>query len=209
MTTMNKKAGFTIVELLLVVIVIVILATISVLSYNGIQTRAQDQTTLSAVKSYKNALYIYRSDNGRYPSYTDTGYSYFNCLGDQYLNDRCYNSDSYRESTLLNAALKSNIGSLPMPTIFTGVNPYSVGGIAYIPTGDQAPNTFWTMDGKPTHWLIYTLSGSESKCSAGPIASVNPAYNGTTVLSYFTATPPASEQTTGGTNPVCWLPIRE
>lgn len=46
----NKKGGtrgFTIVELLIVVVVIAILATITIVSYNGIQNRAHD----SAVKS--------------------------------------------------------------------------------------------------------------------------------------------------------------
>jgi prepilin-type N-terminal cleavage/methylation domain-containing protein len=50
---MNKRGhsqlGFTIVELLIVIIVIAILATITIVSYNGIQQRAKTASSLSTV----------------------------------------------------------------------------------------------------------------------------------------------------------------
>lgn len=49
----NKKQGFTIVELLVVIVVIAILAAVSIAAYTGIQNRAND----SAVQSDLNQLY--------------------------------------------------------------------------------------------------------------------------------------------------------
>jgi len=52
---MNKR-GFTIVELLIVIVVIAILASISVVAYNGIQTRARDSQRSSDISAIKKAL---------------------------------------------------------------------------------------------------------------------------------------------------------
>lgn len=67
----NKKTlqhGFTIVELLIVIVVIGILAAISVVSYNGIQNRAHATVTATNIKAYVNALEMYRIDTGTYVS---------------------------------------------------------------------------------------------------------------------------------------------
>jgi prepilin-type N-terminal cleavage/methylation domain-containing protein len=47
---MNKSRGFTIVELLIVVVVITILAAITIVAYNGIQTRAKQSAAQSSAK---------------------------------------------------------------------------------------------------------------------------------------------------------------
>jgi prepilin-type N-terminal cleavage/methylation domain-containing protein len=47
----QKQTGFTIVELLIVIIVIAILATITIVSYNGITNRAYDTATTSGVRT--------------------------------------------------------------------------------------------------------------------------------------------------------------
>ncbi len=44
----QKQKGFTIVELLIVVVVIAILASLTILSYNGIVSRASDSTVKTA-----------------------------------------------------------------------------------------------------------------------------------------------------------------
>jgi prepilin-type N-terminal cleavage/methylation domain-containing protein len=51
----NKK-GFTIVELLVVIVVIAILATISVTAYNGIQNRANNTAIQSDVKNFSTVI---------------------------------------------------------------------------------------------------------------------------------------------------------
>jgi general secretion pathway protein G len=62
-----KQKGFTIVELLIVIVVIGILAAITIVAYSGIQTRGRDSVRSSDVKSIQTALEMYKSDNGVYP----------------------------------------------------------------------------------------------------------------------------------------------
>lgn len=65
----NMKAkGFTIVELLIVIVVIGILAAITIVAYNGITKRASDTQRRSDVQSIAKALELYYIDNNRYPA---------------------------------------------------------------------------------------------------------------------------------------------
>ena len=61
------RKGFTIVELLIVIVVIAILAAVTTVTYNGAQTRAENIKTISAVNEYAKALKIYKIDQGEYP----------------------------------------------------------------------------------------------------------------------------------------------
>lgn len=67
----NEKAGFTIVELLIVIVVIAILAAISVGTYSGIQSRARDVARVNKIKSIAQAIELYKVDNGQYPPIQD------------------------------------------------------------------------------------------------------------------------------------------
>lgn len=60
--------GFTIVELLIVIVVIAILAAITIVAYNGIQTRAKAASTQSVVSSVIKKVEIYRSETGQMPT---------------------------------------------------------------------------------------------------------------------------------------------
>ncbi len=70
----NKQNGFTIVELLIVVVVIGILAAIVTVAYSGITQRARDSERLSEMKSIEKALFLYHVDNGGYPTCSNTTY---------------------------------------------------------------------------------------------------------------------------------------
>jgi len=87
----KKQTGFTIVELLIVVVVIAILAAITIVSYNGIQNRAKEsaaQSTAAQVgkRMLQHAIEkgeIYPADKAAFLSYagvadtSDTTYDYF------------------------------------------------------------------------------------------------------------------------------------
>lgn len=62
--------GFTIVELLIVVVVIAILATISVVAYTGIQNRARSSAASAAVGQITRKIDLYRVENSE--SYPDS-----------------------------------------------------------------------------------------------------------------------------------------
>ena len=66
----KKQQGFTIVELLIVIVVIAILAAITIVAYNGIQNRARTtkaQTNAAAVQKVAEAA---NADNAVYPGTT-------------------------------------------------------------------------------------------------------------------------------------------
>ena len=56
---MNKHKGFTIVELLIVIVIIGILAAISIVAYSGISEKARDSTVQSDLNGASKALGIY------------------------------------------------------------------------------------------------------------------------------------------------------
>ncbi len=61
-----KKAGFTVVELLVVVVVIGILATIVTVTFNGIQRNAADSAAKVSLDTASRKLDSYRLKNGLY-----------------------------------------------------------------------------------------------------------------------------------------------
>jgi len=74
--TRQTHQGFTIVELLIVIVVIAVLAAITVVAYNGIQMRAENTKTIQAVSQYVKALQGYAAMYNTYP--IDSTYP---CLG--------------------------------------------------------------------------------------------------------------------------------
>lgn len=71
---MKNRAGFTLVELLIVIVVIAILASISVVAYNGIQARARDAQRKHDIQTIARALELYYIDHGQYPIITGSYY---------------------------------------------------------------------------------------------------------------------------------------
>jgi prepilin-type N-terminal cleavage/methylation domain-containing protein len=59
-----KKQGFTIVELLVIIVVIGILSTISVFAYNGVQASARDADRISDLEGIADAIKMYRAKEG-------------------------------------------------------------------------------------------------------------------------------------------------
>ncbi|HEY4160520.1 MAG TPA: type II secretion system protein [Candidatus Saccharimonadales bacterium] len=73
----QKSKGFTIVELLIVIVVIAILATLVIVTFTGIQQKARDsqrQTDVNALDSHLEAFY---ANYGFYPSLKDLQTSSF------------------------------------------------------------------------------------------------------------------------------------
>ena len=64
----NKQSGFTIVELLIVIVIIGILAAITIVAYNGIQDRSKYAREQSDMSNLNKLINLYYVDNGSYPS---------------------------------------------------------------------------------------------------------------------------------------------
>ena len=88
--TTSFYPAFTIVELLIVVIVIAILATISIVAYNGIRQRATDSAIASKESTAKKKLETYKVENDSYPEDQAT----FDSLTGQKPGDKFYTTYS-------------------------------------------------------------------------------------------------------------------
>lgn len=66
----KRNSGFTIVELLIVIVVIAILATISIVAYSGIQQRAKTTKAQANASQVQKIAEAYNADNSKYPSVT-------------------------------------------------------------------------------------------------------------------------------------------
>lgn len=66
----NSKSGFTIVELLIVIVVIAILAAITIVSYNGVTARANTTSAKAAASTVIKKIEIYNADKTAYPTTT-------------------------------------------------------------------------------------------------------------------------------------------
>jgi len=70
MISLKNKAskGFTIVELLIVIVVIGILAALVVTTYNGIQQKARDTERKTDINALHGQVEAYSAQNGKYPT---------------------------------------------------------------------------------------------------------------------------------------------
>ncbi len=68
MTYKNKQQGFTIVELLIVIVVIGILAALVITTFTGIQQKARDTERTTDVKAIHGQVEAYYAQNGVYPT---------------------------------------------------------------------------------------------------------------------------------------------
>lgn len=121
----KSTSGFTIVELLMVIVIIGILATIVLISYNNTQRSARNADRFTQVKAWEHQFQLYRAKYGTFPPVANKD-SY--CLGTGFPNGKCREylgsgANTYLESD--NAALMTElkkIGSSPT------VNPVPVKG---------------------------------------------------------------------------------
>lgn len=121
--------GFTIVELLIVIVVIAILAAVTAVAYSGIQQNATNAKTTAALSAWVKAITMYKNEKGGWPGGAWT------CLGEGYAYGqnaeatgvgqcRGTNAVGYNEQPAFNTLLRSYLGdgSLPTPSFVTAFN---------------------------------------------------------------------------------------
>lgn len=72
----QKVHGFTIVELLVVIVVLAILAAITTVAFRGVSERAADAKQLVAVEQFMKKIHLYKTEHGKYPAARETGDSW-------------------------------------------------------------------------------------------------------------------------------------
>ena len=95
----DKKSGFTMIELLVVVAIIGILAGIGIASYGSANKKARDGKRKADIESIRSALEMYKADAGSYPTTWNLetiSTTYINPLPSPPPNSRCGGSRVYR-----------------------------------------------------------------------------------------------------------------
>ncbi len=137
MTSLSKKQqGFTIVELLIVIVVIGILAALVITTFNGIQQKGRDTERQTDIKALHGQLEAYYAQNGRYPTLTS-------------LNDATFRSDNLKG--LDTEALQDPKGSSATLVGAPAANSYS-----YVATPSGCDNSTTDCSG---YTLTATLEG--------------------------------------------------
>jgi len=146
----KTQKGFTIVELLIVIIIIGILAAITIVAYGGIQQRARNSQIITGVKAYQKALMQYAVDNQTYPIAPGTSA----CLGAGYVGGQCWNGvngNRFVDATL-DAALAKYLPS--KPTVSTNI-------LQITNSPDYRVGALLTTT---PHRIIYYLEGAGQTC---------------------------------------------
>lgn len=159
----KTKSGFTLVELLVVVLIIGILATISIASYSAMQARGRDSRRTTDVANLTKALELYYDDTGAFPVPGNAGSS----LGNNWYSTNGTNWQAF--GTLLTTTNSSGLQAIDaMP-----IDPQNKGYVGEVPTTGKSGYAYYTGTecGAPGQWyaIVYRLeAGTKTKGSDGP-----------------------------------------
>lgn len=70
----RSNQGFTLLEILVAIAIILVVTAVGVVSYTAINKKARDSKRTSDMQQIRQALEMYRSDNGFYPSVNVSGF---------------------------------------------------------------------------------------------------------------------------------------
>lgn len=181
----SKRNGFTIVELLIVIVVVAILAAITVVAFNGVQQRAQNTARIAQAEKMYKYLRAYVALNGsdQLKAQLPVGGSPVTyCLGTGYTDVvegsgvGCYvnsGGQSVSSNTTLDSALQSvgNISvSSPRVTIITDPQDPPIDQSAPTLTYVSSATTR-LVDGRPNvfGYISYILQGENVDCGTRPM----------------------------------------
>jgi prepilin-type N-terminal cleavage/methylation domain-containing protein len=165
----QKQAGFTIIELLIVIVVIGILAAITVVAYNGIQKRANNISRIASARNAVNLVRSYMTVTGAYPLAAGGG----RCIGTGFPNDKCWGIDSATPA-VVDPAFNAKLAPY-------GTAPHLTTPSVYIK--DWVDYGFWHGLGPAYHWsstrlvdgalkqavIVYFLDGIGVDCGLSDI----------------------------------------
>lgn len=193
----HRTTGFTIVELLIVIVVIGILASITTVAYNGVQVRAEKTKTITMVKSAVKALEIYHTLNNKYPSTATV------CLGSGYTDqtgdgipDCRWGSGNVNPSQSFNAEL-ATAASITAPITQKTVRAGAAGMIGTYFMNDSLGQ----LDGNPQlDWVAYAVPDKHCGMNVPQLTATYPRFTSK-------ANDTVSEH--WGSGGICWVPLSQ
>jgi prepilin-type N-terminal cleavage/methylation domain-containing protein len=149
-TYRTRNSGFTIVELLIVIVVIAILAAITIVAYSGITARANTTKAQTNAVAAKKVAEAYNADTGRYPGLT---------------------TDFTTGST--STKLPSGVNVIPQTTALTSTTGTTTVTWAYVGTSATTATggriTYWDFStGAVSTTIVYVGSATSSSTFTNP-----------------------------------------
>lgn len=148
--------GFTIVELLIVIVVIGILAAITIIAFNGIQVRARNAQVLSGVRNIESAMRQYATVNSKYITPT------VSCLGSGYPANTCKTTSATANPTW--SVVYDSVGPGELATIMPTAPKVNDGKLRTFSAADDLRGGVW----KHGNDLRYYLEGNQA-CRTGEV----------------------------------------
>jgi prepilin-type N-terminal cleavage/methylation domain-containing protein len=152
----KSSQGFTIVELLIVIVVIGVLAAIIIVTYSGITQRALNTNRIAGAQDAITALRLYATQNNSYPPVAPgIGTA---CIAGWDAGGQChftggFTADRYSPFETAYKTVSSNLPRFPEQST-DGFN-----GLTFI------ANPSFTVDGQPSYYLlVYVLQGDNEDC---------------------------------------------
>ena len=105
LTKKRDQKGFTIVELLIVIVVIGILAALVVTTYSGIQAKARDSKRKTDIAAIQTQIEAYYAEENHYPSYANLNSSTWRAVEANHL--KSLKEDTLTDPSGTAATLKS------------------------------------------------------------------------------------------------------
>lgn len=117
MTTKNiKNQGFTLVELLIVIVIIAILTVVSLVAYNGLQNQAKTSAAKSAADAVAKKAELYNTAKSKYPTGLTDLTNAANSGEPYYLDESTVKTGTFAATSPAAPAEANTIEYVPCPT---------------------------------------------------------------------------------------------
>lgn len=155
------RTGFTLVELLIVIVVIAILAAITIVAYNGIQNRANNAAVQSDMEAIVKKMEMYKIENGNYPVNiaainTISGFHLTNSAYDTTNNNVYYYYDATHDIYAFGMRTKALEGYMVVNGKVSDVGSGGVAGVSGAATAQAITNA----GGAYTYGSTWYISGT-------------------------------------------------
>lgn len=153
----NSRSGFTVIELLIVIVIIGLLAGGIFLAYTGLQNRAENTKTLQGTKEFIKIMMAYKAQNNDLPNDSSSEYI---CLGEGYGIAGCvtntYGNPVGVQSNPFNTEIKKVVKALPSLST----------KLLTMDNGQKVAGTYFHY---ATKSVAYHLAGANQACSIGGV----------------------------------------